>query len=521
MQANAAFRSIGTYLKKALGRVPLAFIPSVGMGSQPVYPDINFKNIVQFGLYRNELVYACIQMSASTGAFVTLKVYDKKTNDELPDHPLRQLIAHPNPYMTESDFWGMTIINQKLAGRAYWEKTYRTDGSVSQLWPVRPDYLQPIRGDGKAFLTEYEFGVNGIDTRRIKASSIIDFTLYDPLDIYKGLPPLKVAFRMIDVDNAATDYLKLFWERGTEVPGIYTTKQKLRDEDIGTLRRRISERYGGYTKWMQPMVLDSDASYQRLGLDFAQMAFPELDSRSETRICMTLQVPPILIGTTFGLSRATLANYDVSIRAWWQNVLVPQYKRFSDQIDKDLVPEYGDDVYCKFDFGEVEVLQEERTSRWDRATAAFTAGVISRNDAREEMGLDKLADGGDVFVTAMGATLVPEPEEQPRDPDAASPVTVTDVGQEKKSNLPVADIADDAPPVPTADDVEKARQYLLKLGYKLPAKPAEPVVDITPIEKIATPVVETAAALPVGTAVPQIETITNLPVTSNGNGNHA
>ncbi len=505
---------LSRFFKARGSRTNIATLPytsSIGIAGQVVYPDFSFEAIVRQGYRLNELVYACITASASTGAFVTLKVYNKHTHDEIEDHPLRQLFQRPNDYMTESDFWGFTITNQKLAGRAYWQKQYDRGGRVASLWPIRPDYLKPIRGDGTHFLPGYRFDINGKgdpDVPIIPSSAIMDFTLYDPLDIYNSMSPIKAAFKHIDVDNSATDYLKLFWERGTEVSGIYTTKDRLVEADVAAIKRRISERNGGYSKWMQPLILDNGATYQKLGTDFSNMGFSDLDARSETRIAMVLGVPPILIGSSFGLSRATLSNYDTSIKAWWQNTLIPQYKRFSDQVNKDLLDDFDgrDEIYTKFDFDEVQVLQEDRTARWTRATAAFTAGVVTRNDARREMGLDEVQDG-DVFANSAAVMLTPAEElpEGDADPDAA--VVVTDNGQStgktktKPQAAPVPPASNPAAPAktinglntqagstpnlaanvgtkaadpfdsipePTADDFERARKRLIALGYEIP-----------------------------------------------------
>jgi HK97 family phage portal protein len=402
-------------IKAARTRIVSLMVPSWQEG-QPIYPQVNFENNVRLGYKKNELIFACEQAKANTTASVALKTFSRRTGEEIKDHPLRKLLEKPNRFMGESEFWSVSIINRDLAGMAYWQKLRSRAGNVVELWPMRPDYIRPIPSSGVG-ISGYKYGPSGENDVVLLAEDVLTFKIWDPLDFYQGLPPVQVASRVADVDNAATDFIKLLWERGTMPPGIFTSKLKLNDQAIADIQRRWQQRYGGYTKWTTPAVLDSDATYQRIGMDFKEMGFEDLDARSEARICMILQVPPIIVGATVGLKHGTMANYESSIKNWWLNNRVPDFKFLADAVNLQLAPEFDDDVFCNWDYTKVPVLQEERTSRWTRASAAYTAGIITRNDARAEMGLGEVPDG-DVYSQSNMATTVPagELDVEPADP---------------------------------------------------------------------------------------------------------
>lgn len=419
------------------GQAPLAFNAPGFQAGMPVYNAPNFHNAVRFGLRLNELIYAAVTTRAGTGAFVNFKVYDKQTQEEIPDHPLRVLLSNPNEYMTETDFWDLTIQYQMLAGRAYWEKQRARNGKVIALWPLRPDWLNPRRSDGKTFIPSYEYQSPGGGIIDLDPRDLMDFTFYDPDDIYKSLSPVQVAARTVDVDNSATDFIKMMWERGALPAGLLSSTEKLDEPAVAEIRRRWAERYSGYSKWGQPAVLDRATTYQKLGFSFSEMQFPELDARSETRICMVLKVPPIIIGSTFGLSRATLTNYEVADKAWWQNILVPQYKRYADQVNKDLVPEFeepGRKIYVRADFNEVPALRENTEKLWNIANSSFDSGLLTRNEARRLAG-HAATDGGDIYKTDTYQTAA-----------------------KRHNQIKEA----------TKVDIVAARQYLRDLGYEIP-----------------------------------------------------
>ena len=380
----------------------------------PSYPEASFENMVRFGWRRNELIFACVSKTAATASFVSLVV--KGANDKpIDDHPLRQLIRRPNPFMDEFDLWYAVVCYQKLAGGAYFEKERDRAGRVIRLWPLRPDWVRPIRSQ-KEFIGGYEYVIPGRDPVTLAARDVLDFRLFDPLNQYRGYPPAAVAGRVGDVDNATTDYLKLFMEQGGMPPGLLTTKQKLLDQDVSDIRRRWGERYGGATHWLEPAVLDSDAQYQQVGMSFKDMGFEVLDARSEARICMVMNVPAIIVGAKIGLDRATYSNYGEARLAWWEDTLIPQYRNFESVIANDLAPEFGAGLTVGFDLGDVPALKEGEDSKWGRANEGLSRGYLTVNEARQVVGLETIGEPGDRFLRPSGATEIGLDGEPVREP---------------------------------------------------------------------------------------------------------
>jgi len=377
---------------------------------KPSYSEVDFKTMATLGYRKNELIFACIAKTANSASQVALRVYDKKSQEELPDHPLRKLIQSPNSEMAEFDFWSANAIYGDLAGVSYWEKERSAAGRTVGLWPLRPDWLNPVKSSTE-FISHYLYKVPGLTGEIIvPKEDILVFKNFDPLNMYRGWPPVAVAARIGDVDNSSTDFIKLFWERGGIPPGILKTTQHLQDAQVKAIRRRWEQRYGGYMKWLSPAVLDADAEYQKTGLSFSEMGFETLDERNEARICMVLDVPPILVGAAVGLKRATYANYGEARKAWWQDTISPMYQHYDDIINARLVPEFGDNIMVKWDFSQVAAYQEEAQKLWERYLAALTAGGITVNEFREGINLSRLR-GGDVLIRTLNQFDVPVMEE--------------------------------------------------------------------------------------------------------------
>ena len=373
---------------------------------QPAYTGGNLYNNVVYGLRRNELMYACMMMKADSASATRLRVTRKKDGQELPDHACRVLLSKPNPYMTEFDFTSLTLLMLDLAGRAVWEKQRSKAGRVVGLWPLRPDFLKPVKGPNGLPIGYQYTPDNLAQPIPLDGRDVLEFKLWDPLDLYGGLSPVSVAGRIGDVDNAATDYLKKFFEQGGIPPGILSSKLKLNDPAVADIRRRWKERYGGWQNWTEPAVLDSDASYQRTGLGFDEMGFDVLDARSEARICAVLGVPAILVGAKVGLDRSTFSNAKQAEKYFWQHTLLPLYKRIDDELQNDLASEFGSDIELARDLSNVPALQEDQDARWKRAHDGLAVGGLTVNEYRAQLGLPAVANG-EVFLRTLSQLEVP------------------------------------------------------------------------------------------------------------------
>jgi HK97 family phage portal protein len=385
------------------------FVP-IHMEGQPVYSERKFRTYVQEGYRVNELIFACIELTANTAASCRLQVLNKGDDDPVEDHELRRLLERPNPWTTEFDFWVTTLVSLKLAGASYWFKARGMGGrgKPTQLWPLRPDLIAPIPGSNPdRIIEEWEYLPEGGGPIRLDANDVLAFRKSDPLDFFKTVSPMGVLAKSADVDNAITNYLKKFFDRGAMPAGALKSKLKLSPLAITDLMNSWERRYGGAENWHKPVILDSDASYERTGLTFEEMNFSELDMRNELRICMALGVPPILVGARAGLERSTFSNYAEARKAWWEDHLMPLYKFLSDTIDLQLAPEYGDEVDTEWDFSEVPALHESRDSQFTRATAGVAGGWFTVNAALREVQEEEVGPAGDVFLRTAGQVPVP------------------------------------------------------------------------------------------------------------------
>lgn len=295
----------------------------------------------------------------------------------------------------------------KIAGFLSWEKDFSNGGDLIALWPMMPQYCSFMRGERRLLATIRYQPYTGLPYLDIDRNRCVVFSYVDPL--YYGLKPFSptmVLKDVIDVDNKMTNMVSSFIQNGAFVSGLLKTEQLIDETDARFARERWQEAHGGYQNAGQVAVLGKGLEFQASSNTFREMVFPEVDARSEIRICMVYGVKPILLSAKAGLDRSTFSNYAEARQAWYEENVTSEWAFLEERITKDLLPHFDDNpnAVARFDRTKIKALQEDRNTSWKRADEAFKARVITRDEARKEKGLDPMEDkelGQELYMTVM------------------------------------------------------------------------------------------------------------------------
>jgi HK97 family phage portal protein len=380
-----------------------------------LYPDASYASSAQTGYGRNELVYACIRERSENLPQSVLRVYPGQHGEALEEHRLRRLLAQPNPVTNEFEFFELSVTYLDLAGNCYWLIQRGRDGFPAELWPLRPDLIRvlPTRSPrvwNYGYVVDPSTSARGTLTEIIPVAQadIVHIKYPNPLDAYFGQPPLRAAARATSLDNAATDFVDNLLRNDATPKTVVITQDAVNEEIADRIRSKWFARHSGGRGG--PAFLQKGMDVKPLGLNLRDLEFPDLRSISETRICMTFKVPPILVGAKVGLDRSTFSNYREARVSLWEESIMPLQRRFGDAIQTRLLPEFSgvgrSRVQMRWDNSDVLALREGEKDKWERATNALARGGVSINDFRRTVGLEPVG-GGDVFLIPAG--VVPSP----------------------------------------------------------------------------------------------------------------
>lgn len=337
-------------------------------------PDASYGNFAREGYVGNELVFACIREIATSTAEAKLCLYDAN-HEKIENSPLANLVKNPANGQTQYEFLETLITHLQIAGNAYVLKERARVGVVS-LMLLRPDRMEVVASGG------YSYEING-HKYLIPDEDVGHLKFPNPNNDFYGLSPLQVLAKQINLDTDATTFTKAFFNNAGVPSGILKLRRKLSHQDeADRLRSAWRGQFQGNKNWHRIAILDEDASYEKMGSTIGEMEIPSLRNLSESRICSALGVPAILVGANIGLQRSTFANYAEARESFWEETLLPLYRRIEQFMVGLLEPEFQRERgYLEFDFSEVRALQEDEDALVNRqlvrsqiASQLITAG---------------------------------------------------------------------------------------------------------------------------------------------------
>ena len=376
--------------------------------SSPQYNMPSSYSLANLGFRTNEFVYSLINKRGRAEGKGLIKVMDttKDTPEEVKNHKLTKFMRAPNQGVTEKYFWQMKRISQDIAGFAAFEIEKDKLGNPLRLWFMRPDWCAFLRGPQQA-LRAIRYQPYGLPYQDLPLldddgkANILFFSNgedFDPLyPQIRFMSPTAHALEVIQIDSAMTFFLNDFVKRGAKFSGLLSIADTIDDNISQDYKRRWRQQHGGAENWSDPIILGLGTTYTSMQMNFNDMAFPELDARSESRICNAFDISPIVAEARAGLNVSTYNNKKEAYRDWYQDWVADTWEEDAQTLTNQLLPLFGQDPdnptqKVDFDTSTVYALKEDRDAAVKRASMMFKDRWVKMNEARKEAGMDPIAE---------------------------------------------------------------------------------------------------------------------------------
>lgn len=393
----------------------------VGSGESKQY---NYADLASEGYLKNAIVYRCVnEISRGAGS---VRYMIKNGDTVLDNHPLQDLLDRPNPLQSNSEFFNSLFGYLLLSGNAY---VLRVGGGAQprELHLLRPDRIV-IKGGNKPIPERYEYMLNG----RVAQTYLVDqetgfselkhIKLWNPLDDYYGCSPLSAAAVDVDQHNLASKHNINLLQNGARPSGAVIFKPKddagfavnLTESQRQQLLTDLNNRFAGSGNAGRPMLLEGDFDWREMGLSPKDMDFINLKHMAATDIALCFGVPSQLVGVP---DSQTYSNIAEARLALYEETIIPHLRLIESDLNEWLVPMYNENLMFCYDTEAIPALSERKRKTYENVTSAVTAGIMTRNEAREVLGLNAIGGGDDIYI---GANLFPLSSEAP--PEADDPI---------------------------------------------------------------------------------------------------
>ena len=368
----------------------------------------SYIDYAQEGYQENAVVYKCINEISNGASSVHLKVFDEDI--ELDNHPLINLLKRPNPLQAGNEFFQCLYSFLLLSGNSYVLRTGADNQPPKELHLLRPDRVK-IEPSNTTIPKSYLYELSGkvVNTYPVDPetglSEVKHFKLFNPTDDYYGLSPIRASSVDIDQHNYSAKHNVNLLMNGARPSGAIVFKPKdevgqsvqLTESQRQQLISDLELRFQGTDNSGRAMLLEGDFDWKEMGLSPKDMDFLQLKNMSARDIAMCFGVPSQLVGIP---DAQTYSNVQEARLALYEETIIPLIKRVESDLNEYLAPAYGERLRIQYDIDSIPAMAERRRRIYENVTGAVREGIISRNEARERLGLEPITGGDEVYISA-------------------------------------------------------------------------------------------------------------------------
>lgn len=277
----------------------------------------------------------------------------------------------PNPHMDVNSFRRYLAIDLLLEGNVF----IFFDGVHFYHLPSHEVKVVP---DKRNFVKGFEYNPTG---KLFRPEEVIWIRDNSYKSIYRGTSRLMPAIRSMKLTTKMRSFQDNFFENGA-VPGLAIKTPNTLSDNIK--RRTLAfwkETYKPASGGKSPVILDSGTEIEVIGnSDFSKLDFQEGIEDVENKILYALGIPKILF------NGGNNANIRPNMRLYYLETIVPMLEKFNSAIGRH----FG--YIISSDTSGISALQPELSEMADFYTSLKNGGIISGNEAREGIGMDRSED---------------------------------------------------------------------------------------------------------------------------------
>jgi HK97 family phage portal protein len=327
---------------------------------------------------------------------------DEPQRTEVTRHAALDLWNRPNGFMTRQFFVETVQQHVDLVGEGavvvVSDERFRS--LPLELWPVRPDRIEPVPHPTE-FLSGYVYTGPSGEKVPLQVGEVIHIKMPNPLDPYRGLGPVQAV--MVDLDSArfSAEWNRRFFINSAEPGGVVEMDKRLTDEEFDEFQERWRESHQGVSAAHRVAILEQ-GKWVPNAFSQKDMQFAELRGVSRELIREAFGIHGHMLGNSQDVNKANAEAGEISFARW---LVYPRAQRIKGELNAKLLPMFGETATgLEFDHDRVvpddrEADDRERTSRAKAAQLLVSAGYDPADVART-VGLPEMAFVGPPPATA-------------------------------------------------------------------------------------------------------------------------
>ena len=314
---------------------------------------------------RNSDVFAAINIIASDIASNPVLCDTDVINKEINDRP--------NDTMDGFHFKYALAANMLLNGNSFAE--ILPNHSLRFI----PNNQMVVSQDTETGKLNYKYSTNKRTTRIIPNDKVLHFK-YFTLDGVAGYSPLYALKDELGIQNAGNDLLLNFFNNGIHGTTLVKVKEAdLNPQSIENIRQKFDDANSGPNS-MKTIVVDDGTDVSNLSVNTDVLKLVNSNDWTTRQIAKVFGLPVEKLGLENEHSNQQQSNLQ-----YLQSTLQHYFDCFTSELSK----KFGHD----FTFNTDKLLSLDPATIQQQAIDGYNNGLLTRNEARDKLGLPPTADG--------------------------------------------------------------------------------------------------------------------------------
>jgi HK97 family phage portal protein len=388
---------------------PTAWFEMFSGTSKDGIPTVNHKAALSV-----PAVTAAVKRRATTIASLQCGVYRRTEfgfeRDE--SHPLDFLVTVcPHPLYNAFSLFQTIVTHLDIFGNAFIEIERNRGGDAKRLTIHKPENFIEIRkevlsGDFFYLFRETDFGQT--KERAVSSEDVIHLKGLT-LDGITGIDPVALHNSSLSAGISNNEYQARFFGSGAHIQYVLEAPMQFSPTMKTTFREEWKRIFSGIKRAFRDIpIIDSGAKLHPMKMTPAEASMVESKKSTVEEAGRIFDVPGHMIGAG---ERFTFSSVEVMVNDFVMYSLRNTVKQLENEFNlKAFRPSEVRSRDLSIRFNLDSLLRGDTSTRTKKIETEVKWGIITKNEAREMSGYNKIEDG-DKFLTPLNMTTVAEGEE--------------------------------------------------------------------------------------------------------------
>lgn len=251
-------------------------------------------------------------------------------------HPVLDLWNRPNEFFTGALLRETGQQHYDLVGELYWVVVKDMFGLPTELWPVRPDRMNPVKDQREYLLGWVYIGPDGEKVPLLR-DQVIQSRRPDPADPYRGISPLSAIAPELRGARLAAEWNARFFENSAVPGGVIEFQETLDDVSYERFVDRWRAAHQGVNNAHRVGIIEMGKWVNRT-FTHKDMEFGSMATITGDRVREVFGFPKFAAGIVDDVNRATAEASDDFFAGW---LIVPRLDRMRSAANAHLLPMFG------------------------------------------------------------------------------------------------------------------------------------------------------------------------------------